>query len=131
MSDFDDDFWQALDELVAGCELVIDRPRGSVHPRYPDMRYEVDYGYLSGTRAMDGGGVDVWRGSDPAGRIDAVICTVDLVKRDTEVKLLIGCTEEETQAVLRFHNDSSGMKGLLVRRQGTGHRVGTGVQYGR
>ncbi len=111
-----DGFWQALDELVARSEVVIDRPRGTVHPRYPDMRYEVDYGYLAGTRAMDSGGVDVWRGSDPAGTIDAVVCTVDLVKRDTEVKVLIGCTETEKDIVLRFHNDSRYMKGVMLRR---------------
>lgn len=111
-----DGFWQALDELVARSQVVIDRPRGTVHPRYPAMRYEVDYGYLDGTQAMDGGGVDVWRGSDPTGLLDAVVCTVDLVKGDTEVKLLIGCTEEEKQAILRFHNDSRHMKGILVRR---------------
>ena len=111
-----DDFWRALDELVAQSEVIIDRPRGTTHPRYPNMRYEVDYGYLAGTRAVDGGGVDVWRGSDPAGTIDAVVCTVDLVKRDAEVKVLIGCTEEEKEALLRFHNNSSCMKGILVRR---------------
>lgn len=109
-------FWQALEELVARSPVVIDRPRGSRHPRYPDMRYEVDYGYLEGTQAADGAGIDVWCGSDDAGRIDAVICTVDLLKHDTEVKLLIGCTEEEKQTVLRFHNNSSLMKGIMVRR---------------
>ncbi len=115
--DSTDGFWQALDELVARSEMVIDRPRGAVHPRYPAMRYEVDYGYLAGTQAMDGAGVDVWRGSDPAGLLDAVICTVDLLKRDIEVKLLIGCTEAEKEIVLRFHNESTLMKGIMVRRR--------------
>ena len=65
---------------------------------------------------MDGGGIDVWLGSDPARRVDAVICTVDLVKKDSEIKILIGCTVEEKQAALAAHNESAYMKGILIPR---------------
>ncbi len=109
-------FWAALDELLAGARLVIDRPKGSVHPRYPAMVYPLDYGYLEGTQSIDGGGVDVWRGSQEKVGIIAVICTVDLVKRDTETKLLIDCDEAEISTVLSFHNESADMKGALLRR---------------
>lgn len=109
-------FWNALDELVASSRVVIDRPRGSAHPRYPSCIYPLDYGYLQNTASMDGGGIDVWLGSDPARRLDALICTVDLLKRDSEITLLLGCTEEEKCAALRHHNDSESMKGLLIRR---------------
>ena len=68
------------------------------------MIYEVDYGYPENTASMDGSGIDLWRGSDPDGKPDAVICTVDLMKRDSEIKLLIGCTEEEKEIILAFHN---------------------------
>ena len=112
----DDAFWAALDRLMASSRLVIDRPKGTAHPRYPDMMYPIDYGYLADTTAMDGGGIDVWAGSDPARGLDAVMVTVDLVKRDAEIKLLIGCTEEEKQLVWRLHNDSESMKGMLIRR---------------
>jgi hypothetical protein len=30
-------FWDALDKLVATSEVVIDRPKGTRHPKYPDM----------------------------------------------------------------------------------------------
>jgi len=109
------DFWQQLDQLVAGSRIVIDRPKGSAHPRYPDTIYPVDYGYLEGTTAADGGGIDVWVGTSRASQPDAIICTVDLLKRDTEIKLLIGCTDAEQQAILAFLNDGS-MRTLLVRR---------------
>jgi len=112
----DHDFWLALDALMAQSKIVIDRPRGSAHPRYPHVIYPVDYGYLSGTASMDGEGIDVWLGTDPARRLDALICTVDLLKRDSEIKLLIGCTEAEKQAALAHHNDSATMKGMLIRR---------------
>ena len=110
-------FWQALDRLVTESEITIDRPKGSAHPRYPDFIYPLDYGYLKGTASMDGGGIDVWRGSDLAERLDAVMCVVDLMKRDSEIKLLIGCTEEETEKVYAVHNETDFMRGVLIRRE--------------
>ncbi|MDR0293209.1 MAG: inorganic pyrophosphatase [Oscillospiraceae bacterium] len=114
-----DGFWQALDTLAAESEIIIDRPKGSAHPRYPKFIYPLDYGYLKGTAAMDGGGIDVWRGSGPAGQIDAVMCIVDLVKRDSEIKVLIGCTEEEKALVYQAHNETDMQKGVLIRRTDT------------
>ena len=113
---YDKDFWQAIDKLVSSGEIVIDRPKGSVHPRFPNIKYEVDYGYIENTSSMDGGGIDVWRGSLPSDEVNAIICTVDLMKKDSEIKLLIGCTEEEIDTVYEFHNDNEFMKGILIRR---------------
>lgn len=109
-------FWEALDTLVGQSEIVIDRPKGTAHPRYPAFMYPVDYGYLKDTASMDGGGIDIWVGTDPARKIDAVMCIVDVLKRDSEIKILIGCTEEETALVCRTHNESAFMKGILIRR---------------
>jgi inorganic pyrophosphatase len=109
-------FWQALDLLISESKIVIDRPKGSPHPRYPDFVYPLDYGYVEGTAAMDGGGIDVWRGSDPRLSLDAVMCIVDLVKRDSEIKLLIGCTGEEKAIVYRTHNETEFMKGIMIAR---------------
>lgn len=96
------DFFTALDQLLAGSEFVVDRPRSSTHPRYPDVVYPIDYGYLSGTRAGDGGGVDVFKGSAPHRGVTAVYFTIDRSKRDLEAKLLIDCTHEEIETVGRF-----------------------------
>ena len=113
---FDREFWNALDKLISDSEIVIDRPRGTAHPRYPSFVYKVDYGYLRDTSSMDGGGIDVWRGTDTSVGLDAIICTVDLMKRDSEIKLLIYCSEEEKQIVYQTHNESEYMKGILIRR---------------
>ena len=115
MTTHDTQFWSALDTLVRQSEIVIDRPRGSAHPRYPDFVYPVDYGYLKSTASMDGGGIDVWLGTGNGG-VNAVICTVDLLKKDSEIKILIGCTREETAAIYEKHNDSEYMKGILIPR---------------
>lgn len=114
---YDFAFWSMLDELVRDSEIVIDRPKGSRHPKYPEMVYEVDYGYLKNTSSMDGGGIDVWRGTAQPQKVDAVICIVDRAKRDSELKILIGCTEAEKDTIYRFHNRTEGMKGIFLTRK--------------
>lgn len=116
MDRINNEFWNALDELVCNSDIVIDRPKGSAHPKYPHITYKVDYGYLNNTSSMDGDGIDVWVGTNESKLIDAVMCIVDLMKRDSEIKILIGCTEEEKDIVYRFHNETQYMKGILIRR---------------
>ena len=115
MTQYNNAFWQALDKLVSESKIVIDRPKDSHHPKYPAFVYPVDYGYLENTSSMDGGGIDVWKGTG-GDSIDAIICTVDLMKKDSEIKILIGCGEDEKQLVLDAHNNSEYMKGILIRR---------------
>ena len=110
------DFWAALDALVHSGKIVIDRPKGSAHPKFPSLTYELDYGYIENTASMDGEGIDIWRGSLTTGSVDAIVCTVDLFKRDSEIKLLVGCTEEEMDIIYQFHNQTALMKGILIRR---------------
>ena len=90
-------FWQRLDALLERSEIVIDRPKGSRHPRFQEIVYALDYGYLDGTTSTDGEGVDVWLGSEPERGLNAVICTVVLDKGDAEMKLMVGCTDDEMQ----------------------------------
>ena len=112
------EFWQAIDTLVATGKIIIDRAKGSTHPRFSNIIYPLDYGYIENTTSIDGDGIDVWRGSLPEDKVNAIICTVDLMKKDSEIKLLIGCAEEEIQTVYKFHNNSEFMKGILIRRIG-------------
>jgi inorganic pyrophosphatase len=107
-------FWSILDQLAAA-EIVIDRPRGSEHPRLPDMVYPLDYGYLVGTTAGDGDGIDVWVGSLAGRGVTGIACTADTHKRDAEIKLLLGCTADEMAAVGRFLN-SHGLGCMVVSR---------------
>lgn len=65
--------------------------------------------------SMDGEGIDVWVGSGEK-KIDAIMCMVDLLKRDSEIKILIGCTDEEKMMVYEMQNESEYMKGILILR---------------
>lgn len=116
-SNVEEEFWEHLQRLFEGTTLVIDRPKGMPHPRYPEIIYPVDYGYLRGTSSADGKGIDVWVGSLADKEIVGAICTVDLLKRDVELKVLYGCTEDEIDAALHHHNEKT-MRSMLMRRAG-------------
>ena len=111
-------FWAALDDLVASSRVVIDRSKGTAHPRFPDLIYPLDYGYLEGTSSPDGREIDAWVGSLPDRKLTAIVATVDTLKRDAEVKLLLGCTSAEASDALRTIN-SGPMAGTLIERPRT------------
>ncbi len=108
-------YWDRLDLLISSHKVVIDRPKGSFHPRYPILTYPIDYGYLEGTTGGDGNELDVWRGSDTGLKLVGVVCTVDSKKGDAETKLLVGCTESEIRTVEAFHNNPY-MSAIVIRR---------------
>ena len=112
------DFWKKLDALISSCKIVVDRPKGARHPRYPEIVYEVDYGYLEGTSSMDGGGIDLYLGSLPEKRLDGIIVIVDMVKKDSEIKLLLGVSEAELDWIMEWCNGTELMKGLYIPREG-------------
>ena len=109
-------FWQKLDSLYLSSSVVIDRPKNSKHPKYEDMIYPVDYGYLTDTLSTDGSQIDVFFGSDESKKINSIAVSTDIIKRDCEIKLLIGCTDEEEAEVLHMLNVSENQKAILVRR---------------
>lgn len=111
----DQEFWEYLNKLVVNGRVVVDRPKGSIHPNYDDLVYPLDYGYLEGTTSIDGGGIDVWVGSEPHPYLKEFVCTVDLNKKDVEIKLLIGCSLDETKEILDFHNQHS-MRAFLITK---------------
>ncbi|MCL2213301.1 MAG: inorganic pyrophosphatase [Oscillospiraceae bacterium] len=109
-------FWLALDTLLAKHEIIIDRPKGTAHPKQKNFTYPLDYGYLDGTNSGDGEGIDVFVGSGER-QIDAIIVSVDTYKKDSEIKILVGCNEEEKRAALRIYTETyDTLQGILVRR---------------
>ncbi|MBB3594521.1 hypothetical protein FHX08_004925 [Rhizobium sp. BK529] len=70
--------------------IVLDRPR------YPKIVYPLDHGYFEGTKAADGGGVDIRRCSQPEEHIVADVSTIDLRQQGRGGQAFIGCTVEES-----------------------------------
>jgi inorganic pyrophosphatase len=95
--------WDHFDELVAGREVTVDRPRGRPHPRIARAVYPLDYGYLHDTDGGDGDGIDIWLGSAGNLGTTALLCTFDPVKLDAEVKVLWNCDAEDIAAIEQFY----------------------------
>lgn len=102
-------FWQSMSELLLAHAIVVDRPQGTAHPRYSEMIYPLNYGYLEDTTSSDGGGIDVWLGSlnkmisnGPSKTLTGILCTFDRLKHDAEIKLLIGCNAEDIKVIRDF-----------------------------
>ena len=109
-------FWDYLQQLIDATKIVIDRPKGSTHPRFAGRKYPVDYGYLASTTSTDMGGIDVWKGSLPGQEVVGVLLTVDLYKKDAEIKILSSCSGREIKAILDFLNTDQ-MKAIFVKKE--------------
>lgn len=46
----------------------------------------------------------MWLGSLESKTLTGILCTFDMIKRDAEIKLLIGCTHDEVQVIRNFHH---------------------------
>ncbi len=70
--------------------------------------------------AADGGGIDCWMGSLNTEYVTGIVVIVDLLKKDSEIKVLIGRTPEEAARILEIHQRGM-MKGILIERPGDSH----------
>ena len=109
-------FWQKLDTLYLSSKFVVDRPRNTCHYKYSNLIYPVDYGYLCDTTGSDQAPIDVFKGSEKSNLVQSVVVSADILKKDCEVKLLIGCSEEEELEILEFLNQTEFQKAVLIRR---------------
>ena len=86
--------------------VEIDRPLGSLHPRHPEMIYPENYGFLPGTMAADGHGIDVYLlGVDtPVDRLTGRCIAILHREDDEEDKLVVspdGMTFSDRQILAR------------------------------
>jgi len=113
-SNTEDGFWAMIGTLLADSKIIIDRPRGSLHPNYSDVVYPLDYGYLDKTKSADGSGIDIWVGSLDSLKVTGIVVTIDARKRDSEIKILVGCHESEMELILDFHCSGDQMGKLIL-----------------
>ena len=118
MAEFENNayFWQKLDTIYLSSKLEIDRPKDSVHYKYSNLVYPVDYGYLKDTTGTDMKPIDVFKGSLGGSQVQAVAVSADILKKDSEVKLMVGCSEEEIYDIMHFLNQTQFQKAVLLYR---------------
>jgi inorganic pyrophosphatase len=76
--------WQSIAQSLLTNLNIIDRPNGPSHPRYGEMIYPLDYGYIENITSSAGGGIDVWlrslnmvRDHQSAKTLTGILCTFD------------------------------------------------------
>lgn len=109
-------FWQKLDTIFLSSKLEIDRPKNSCHYKYSNLIYPVNYGYLKDTTGSDMEPIDVFEGSLKATQVQAALMSADILKKDCEVKLVVGCTDEELYEIMVFLNQTEFQKAVLIQR---------------
>jgi inorganic pyrophosphatase len=97
-------YWKKLNTLVKTHRIIVDRQKGTRHPKYKDLIYTLDYGYLENTSSMDNNGIDIIIGSKQSNTIEGIICTIDQIKNDSEIKIIFNCTEDEIENAINFFN---------------------------
>ena len=110
-------FWEHLQTLVNKSKIIIDRPKGTQHPKYPDLIYEVDYGYLENTSSMDGQGIDVFVGTENNQKVNGIAVIVDLIKKDSEIKILIGCNADEKEKIRKQFTNYESLQGIVIEKE--------------
>lgn len=120
MKDYENNalFWQKLDTLYLSSDFVLKYQKDASHPDYPNLRYPCAYGFLKTLSSEKDGAIPCFKGSGEA-QVDKIIVSADILNKFLEVKVLVGCTEEETQEILRFLNQNDFQKTILVKRGNT------------
>ncbi|GMA16381.1 inorganic pyrophosphatase [Deinococcus metallilatus] len=77
--------------LGRAVRVVVDRPLGSRHPRWPELGYPVNYGELPGTLSGDGHPIDAYLlgWDEPVREASGVVTAVILRADDVEDKLVV------------------------------------------
>ena len=113
---YDSAYWNMLERIVLTNKIVIDRPKGTNHPKYNNMVYPLDYGYIEHTVSMDNNGIDIWVGSQTNKKINGILCVIDPIKNDSEIKILYGCSLKEIEIIYLFHNENV-QKAIIIERK--------------
>ena len=110
-------FWQKIDTLLFSLTYEKSRDPKGVHPTYSNLVYPLEYGYLVD---VDEGNeyvhIGVFKGNGSNRQVNAVVICADILQKELDVKLLIGCTDDDERAVLEFLNQTEFKKTILVRR---------------
>jgi len=49
---------------------------------------------------MDNNQIDIFHGEGKSNTINGIFCTIDILKKDSEIKIIIGCTEKEYKQLM-------------------------------
>ena len=108
-------FWQKMDSLYLSAEFVITDKKGGCVKDFPDLLYPCDFGYLKMPKHDLQSEIKCFKGTKGESIGQAVICA-NIIDKCIDVRLLIGCSDDEQYEILRFLNLLDQQKAILVRR---------------
>lgn len=109
-------FWQKLDTLLLSGTLECVRKAGESSVDYPQLTYPVDFMMIKDSTSTYGKPLYCFRGSDPVVKATAILVQADILSREVLPKILIGCTQNECQLILKFINATEFQKSIMVHR---------------
>ena len=118
MTEFENNayFWQKVDTLFLSSNLKIAKHKGEVHQKFKNLIYPVEYGHLEDTISTSPSGISVYLGTQSKSKITGVVVAADILIKTIDIKLLVGCNDNETYEVLHFLNQTDFQKTVLIRR---------------
>lgn len=109
-------FWQKIDSLLLSLEYQKVVNKNSSHPHYQSLVFPVEYGHLCDGNDKFKKVCGAFMGSLKENSCDSLIVCCDLLLTQIDVKLLIGCTDDEKKSCLTFMNDITFQKAILIER---------------
>ena len=85
------DLWGYLGKTVG---IIIDRPLGSAHPRYPGLIYPLNYGYIPKTLSGDGEEIDVYLLGVTEPVLNYTAKVIAVIHRENDVEDKLVCAPE-------------------------------------
>lgn len=107
-------FWQKVDTLLFSSKIEITKNKNDVHNEFTNLKYPVAYGYLK-SEDTTVKPINLYLG-EHGHSVEAIIITVDILKKDMDIKLLFGCNKEEVLLILYFLNQTDFHKTVLIKR---------------
>lgn len=102
--------------------IKIDRPIGSVHPKFDKLIYTSNYGYIEGTLAPDGEELDAFilKVSEPVKEFTGIAIAIVHRLTDDDDKLVVvpkgeTMTDEEIEMAIEFQEKWITSKHTIVR----------------
>lgn len=112
-------FWQKLDTLILSGKWEVNRKQGEAALDYPGLVYPFDFGTIKDTISAPSTPLYCFHGSLKNMQATAIVIQADILSREVITKVLIGCTPEECNIILKFINATEFQKAIMVRRSST------------
>lgn len=112
--DYKNNFWNNLDKILKKSKIIIDYKKGERFNGHKNITCPVNFGHLE-SDWKDDEQLDILMGSDKETKeIDTILCTMDMVNKVSDIKILYQCTEKEKKKLFEIYNKLQGS--ILVEK---------------